>query len=84
MDELSPLIKLQLNPFGEIDRNIVNLLDRLASRAAPLLTDNSDPETLFTADKLLIEHSRWLLKAEREKVKSEARWTMPWVLLSSR
>jgi gas vesicle protein len=79
LNELNPLIKLQLNPFGEIDRNIVTLLDKLTLLAAPL--KDVDPAKFFKADELLIEHSRWLLKAEWDKVKSEARWTVRgWVL----
>lgn len=77
VDELNPLIKLQLNPFGVIDRNIANLLDKLALQADKgLTTTYCDPEKLYKADKLLVEHSRWLLKAEWEKVKSEVRWSI--------
>jgi hypothetical protein len=74
---LIPLIKLQLNPAGEIDRHLVSLLDRI-----PYLAENPQNDMLIRADTLLIEHSQWLLKAEWEKVKSEARWVLgfgPWV-----
>jgi hypothetical protein len=66
-NDLIPLIKLQLNPFGKIDNNIVRLLDKMAA-----LAEKADGKRLVEADKLFIEHSRWLLKAEWEKVKSEA------------
>ena len=68
---LIPMIKLQLNPAGEIDRRLVSLLDRI-----PHLAENPESDALIRADTLLIEHSQWLLKAEWEKVKSEARWVV--------
>ncbi len=61
------LIQLQLNPWGVIDRNILLLLENIVVRL------DSEPTLIDKADKLLIAHSQWLLKAEWEKVKFEAR-----------
>jgi hypothetical protein len=62
------LIRLQLNPFGEIDKNILTILARM-----PALAQSPDGQKLRVADDLLIKHSQWLLKAEWEKVKAETR-----------
>jgi hypothetical protein len=65
---LISLISLQLNPFGEIDKNILAILARM-----PTLAQSPDGRKLRVADELLIKHSQWLLKAEWEKVKSETK-----------
>jgi hypothetical protein len=67
LNTVGSLIKLQLNPFGEIDNNIIILLDKLQG--------NLDVTTLSRTElgiRLIILHSQWLLKAEWEKVKAEA------------
>jgi hypothetical protein len=64
---LSALIKLQLNPFNEIDANLLSILEEF--------TDSFNNPTDFmwaSHDYSLIAHAQWLLKAEWEKVKSEA------------
>lgn len=68
MRDLVPLLMLQLNPAGEIDKNIIFLIDRIRT-----LTESPLGYELRRADDLLILHGQWLLKAEWEKVKSEAR-----------
>jgi hypothetical protein len=70
VNKLISLIALQLNPFGVIEGNIRALIDKL-----PSLADRSDTSLLRKYDTLLIEHSRWLLKAEWNKVKAEAAGT---------
>lgn len=61
-------IQLQLNPRGEIDRNILKLLGDL-----PDLADSNQPTNSFgKAHDLLIAHAQCLLKEEWEKVKAEA------------
>lgn len=66
VEKLAALIRLQLNPKGEIDTNIILLLGHIPHIAC----EKSD---LFgTAQDLLILHSQWLLKEEWEKVKVEA------------
>jgi len=60
-------IRLQLNPLGEIDANIILLL-----RAMPTWVRRDD-DTYDGFETLLIRHSQWLLKEEWEKVKYESR-----------
>ncbi|MBD8469580.1 hypothetical protein [Sphingomonas sp. CFBP 8765] len=60
------IIQLQLNPWNEIDKNILSLIESIVIR------DGTDHNLVDEADKLLIAHSQWLLKAEWEKVKYEA------------
>lgn len=67
LNHTASVIQLQLNPWGEIDRNILKLIDGIVIRT------NTDVDLIDRADKLLIAHSQWLLKAEWEKVKFEAR-----------
>jgi hypothetical protein len=64
---LTSLIKLQLNPFNEIDKNILLILDELENSL-----NEPHSHMWFLADRLLIQHAQWLLKAEWEKVKFEA------------
>jgi hypothetical protein len=58
---------LQLNPFNEIDENIIRILDDFEQSFR-------NPRTSEWAgdDHLLVAHAQWLLKAEWEKVKCEA------------
>ena len=71
LDEINKvvaLIRLQLNPDGTVDQNILSLLDRL-----PYLSESAQRHPLLRrGDDLLIAHSQWLLKDEWEKVKREA------------
>jgi hypothetical protein len=67
IDRLQALIRLQINPNGEIDRNIISILEKMR----PLAEGNVGSE-LNKADELLIAHSQWLLKTEWETVKAEA------------
>ena len=62
INRLISLIRLQLNPFGEIDQTILSLLESM-----PALAEQQDGAPLRTADDRLIKHSQWLLKAEWEK-----------------
>jgi len=67
LNDLIPLVRLQLNPRGNIEQNMIAILLRV-----PRLTEKKDAKKLLTADDLMIRHSQWLLKAEWEKVKYEA------------
>src|SRR5271163_31860 len=67
-NNLISLILLQLNPFGKIERNVAIILKEM-----PNFADKDDGTKLRNADDLLLAHSRWLLKAEWQKVKYEAR-----------
>ena len=67
LETLDALIRLQLNPSGRVDRNIITLLEDI-----PTLADTTD-QRFRTAHNLLIRHSQWLLKDEWEKVKFESR-----------
>lgn len=65
VDKLGSLIRLQLNPRGSIDQNIILLLGVI-----PKIAKSRDD--LEAASNLLILHSQWLLKEEWEKVKQES------------
>ena len=65
LNGLIALIKLQLNPDGEIDANIIKILDIFSH-------SNLDRTIVEHTLDLLIAHSQWLLKAEWERVKYEA------------
>jgi hypothetical protein len=67
MNGLKSLIRLQLNPFGEIDQNILTILMYIDA----LSIDISD-KNISQFNNLLIVHAQWLLKAEWERVKYEA------------
>jgi hypothetical protein len=71
LQTMKSLLKLQLNPRGRIDQNIILLVDRIYELARTL---TRGPE-LEGAEILLVLHSQFLLKEEWEKVKSEARST---------
>ena len=60
------LVRLQLNPDGRIDANVLELVRGLPARAEALNGDD-----LMIYEDLLIRHCQWLLKAEWEKVKYE-------------
>ena len=64
---LIALIKLQLNPKGSFDSNIITILGQMPSKAQ----SKSDLDVL-RMDDLLIAHCQWLMKAEWERVKLEA------------
>jgi hypothetical protein len=69
------LIRLQLNPRGPIDRNIISLLN--------VLVEHRESEDYERLESLLVSHAQWLLKEEWEKVKFESRgptrylWDLP-------
>lgn len=67
VNAVASVIQLQLNPWNVIDRHVLTLIDAVVIRRG------TDQELVDRADKLLIQHSQWLLKAEWEKVKFEAR-----------
>lgn len=66
INNIASVIQLQLNPWNEIDKNLLRLIESVVIR------DRTDHLLVDKADKLLIAHSQWLLKAEWEKVKYEA------------
>ncbi len=68
IDRLRYVIPLRLNPEGEHDKKITELILKI-----PDLTDISRREDLKCALKDLIIHTQFLLKEEWEKVKSEAK-----------
>jgi hypothetical protein len=67
VNELTALIRLQLNPRGLFDKNVMVLLNIIPSAAQGV-----DSRDIVRLDDLLMSHSQWLLKAEWEKVKFEA------------
>jgi hypothetical protein len=69
LQDLRSLLKLQLNPRGKIDQNIIVLIDQIYE----LSRTWTFASQLANAERLLVLHAQWLLKAEWEKVKSEAR-----------
>jgi len=68
VDVLRYNIRLQLNPDGDIDKEITELVDRI-----PDLTGDEKVEELENAVKKLTEKTQILLKKEWEKVKEEAK-----------
>lgn len=76
LQDLKSQLKLQLNPKGEIDANIIALVDRLYHFARQWTVGLE----LEVTEHLLIQHAQWLLKAEWEKVKTEARGPLRHVL----
>jgi len=69
LQRMKSLLKLQLNPLGSIDQNIIKLIDRIYELAR---TTTFGP-TLGEAELLLVLHAQFLLKEEWEKVKLEAK-----------
>lgn len=67
INELASLIQLQLNPRGPIDKNVLRIVESI------VIQKSQNLPLIQKADDLLISHSQWLLKAEWEKVKYEAR-----------
>jgi hypothetical protein len=80
LQDLKSQLILQLNPRGEIDVNIIKLVDRLYHLARKWTVSFE----LELAEHLLIEHAQWLLKAEWEKVKTEARGPMSHLITKRR
>lgn len=78
---LTSLIKLQLNPFGEIDKHILQIIDDLEQSF-----QNPTDFSWAGKDYLLIAHAQYLLKAEWEKVKLEAAGPLrkPWLWVKSK
>lgn len=68
IDELRQTLFLQLNPRGLIDGNVASIVDALVK--SPSTTRRAQTGALATT---LREHSQWLLKAEWERIKFEAR-----------
>lgn len=66
LEELGSLLRLQLNPYGVIDGNVIAIIEHLQAHQA------DDDHDMSANRDLLISHSQWLLKAEWEKVKWEA------------
>jgi hypothetical protein len=66
VDRAAAQVKLQLNPDGAVDANLIELLDEL-----PATASLGDVEYEI-GERLLIRHAQWLLKEEWEKVKYEA------------
>lgn len=66
------LVRLQLNPAGHIDSNILSLMDAIDGSIG-----SQDYDSL---ERLIIRHSQWLLKEEWEKVKYESSgfWSRLW------
>lgn len=75
LQDLRSLLKLQLNPKGKIDQNIIVLVDRIYELSRTWTFGGQ----LTGAERLLVLHAQPLLKAEWEKVKSEARGPLRWV-----
>jgi hypothetical protein len=66
VETLVATIRLQLNPEGTIDQNMIEILKHIV-----FLADRGK-NAGFVAQWLLTRHSQWLLKEEWETVKSEA------------
>jgi hypothetical protein len=66
LEELASLLRLQLNPQGLIDGNVIELIEAVE------LYQNVDHHSVSDLRNMIISHSQWLLKAEWEKVKWEA------------
>jgi hypothetical protein len=67
IDTLIATITLQLNPRGEVDKNMIRLLEQMPREA------DTSPSQFRAAERALILHSQFLLKEEWEKVKYESR-----------
>jgi hypothetical protein len=75
---LVSIIKLQINPLNEIDKNILVILDDFEQSF-----QNPTDFSWVGSDYLLIAHAQYLLKSEWEKVKWEAAGLLrkPWLLV---
>ncbi len=69
IDRLHHVIRLRLNPAGEHDKKIEQLLDKI-----PRLTHISKREELVQALNELTSTTQLLLKQEWEKVKAESKY----------
>lgn len=68
IDKLRHIIRLQLNPDGELDKEIEKLIAEI-----PNLTHGTQKRELKVALNSLIETTQKLLKSEWEKVKEESK-----------
>lgn len=68
IDVLRVMIKLRLNPEGNYDKQIIELLDNI-----PLLTDKTDLTEVDNALDMLTKLSQKLLKEEWNRVKKESK-----------
>jgi hypothetical protein len=68
INALVSLVHLQLNPFGEIEQKVTTILDKM-----PAIAEKPNGEELRRKDASFLAHCQWLLKAEWERVKYEAR-----------
>jgi hypothetical protein len=70
--ETAALIRLQLNPEGKIDANIIALITAIQ--------DWVGEQEYKNLERTLVRHVQWLLKEEWERVKFEARgwWGRLW------
>lgn len=66
LEERASLLRLQLNPKGIIDGNVLSIIEHLQAH------QDRDGDDLSKLRDLLLSHAQWLLKAEWEKVKWEA------------
>jgi hypothetical protein len=67
LNEISSLLEMQLNPRGEIEKNIMILLEGVQRN---LSIKGLDDASLIT--KSLCGHARWMFKIEWHQVKMEA------------
>ena len=65
VEALVTVVRLQLNPMGNIDSNIIKLL--------AVMTEMFGNQEYRNLENLFVRHVQWLLKVEWEKVKFEAR-----------
>ena len=68
IDKLRHLIRLQLNPDGELDKKIEEIIERI-----PDLTDETEKVQLKAELNNLVTTTQELLKVEWEKVKAESK-----------
>ena len=73
---IATLIKLKLNPFNIIDKNLINILDQIVGSAN--FMSNEIPSNLC---KSLVLHAQWLFKTEWEEIKIETAgfWWKPFL-----
>lgn len=67
LEERASLLRLQLNPHGDIDGRVLAIIEALQAH------QDREGADISALRELLISHAQWLLKAEWEKVKWEAR-----------
>jgi len=66
LEERASLLRLQLNPKGKIDGNVLAIIEHLQAH------QDREGDEVSASRELLVSHAQWLLKAEWEKVKWEA------------